>query len=186
MPICRLKRRELTLAKHFRSVPYGERSFSNPQGILTSTARIGYKCVKTFPTAFFQYRPLKEYAIGTIETTFDLSKDLTIITAVGKMEADDFRRWTTDYYDGTVTRLHLWDISRADLSEITVENIEENIIITKNVSNLRRGGKTAFVTPKDLEFGIGRMGEMRYEIAIDTIEYQTFRTFDKAKAWLGV
>lgn len=40
------------------------------------------------------------------------------------MEADDFRRWTTDYYAGTVARLHLWDISRADLTKITVDTIE--------------------------------------------------------------
>ena len=115
-----------------------------------------------------------------------MSKDLTVIRAVGKMEADDFRQWTTDYYSGAVTLLHLWDVSGADLSDLTVEDIEEDIIVTRNVSEMRRGGKTAFVTSNDVDFGISRMGEMRYEMEIGSIAYQTFRTIDETKRWLGV
>jgi hypothetical protein len=98
------------------------------------------------------------------------------------MEADDFRQWTANYYSGAVTRLHLWDVTCADLSRITVEDI----MVTQNVSGMRKGGKTAFVTPNDLDFGISRMGEMRYEMGIGSIAYQTFRSFDEAKKWLGV
>ena len=125
-------------------------------------------------------------AIGTIETTFDLSRDLTVIRAVGLMEADDFRQWTAAYYSGVVTRLHLWDVTCADLSRMTVADIEEDIMVTQNVAEKRRGGKTAFVTANDLDFGISRMGEMRYEMEIGSIAYQTFRTLDEAQKWLGV
>jgi len=102
------------------------------------------------------------------------------------MEADDFRQWTATYYAGTVTSLHLWDISEADVSHFTLENIEEDAYCTKQVSGMRKGGKTAFVTPKDLDFGIGRMCETLSEIIVGNIEYQTFRTLADAKKWLGV
>ena len=102
------------------------------------------------------------------------------------MEADDFRQWTAAYYAGVVTHLHLWDVTCADLSRMTVEDIEEDIMVTQNVAEMRRGGKTAFVTANDLDFGISRMGEMRYEMEIGSIAYQTFRTLDEAQKWLGV
>ena len=102
------------------------------------------------------------------------------------METDDFRRWTETYYAGTVTSLHLWDISDADVSQFTFENIEDDAINTKRAAALRKSGKTAFVTPKDLDFGIGRMCETISEYIIGTIEYRTFRTLDEAEAWLGI
>ena len=82
--------------------------------------------------------------------------------------------------------MHLWDISNADVSQFTLDNIEEDAHCTKQVSDMRKGGKTAFVTSKDLDFGIGRMCETLSEIIIKTIEYRTFRTIEDAKEWLGI
>lgn len=124
--------------------------------------------------------------MGTIETQFDLPQDLTIIKARGKMKADDFHEWTAKYYAGTVTLLHLWDVRKADLSEITIGDIQEDAKRTMHFAGMREGGKTAFVTQKDLEFGISRMSEAHSEMEVKSIEYQTFRSIEKAKAWLGV
>jgi pyruvate formate-lyase activating enzyme-like uncharacterized protein len=126
--------------------------------------------------------------MGTIETKYDLTKDLTIIKATGKMKADDFHEWTANYYSGdNVTSLHLWDVTEADLSEIRIGDIQEDAKHTKRLAaNLRKGGKTAFVTHKDLEYGISRMSEAHSEMAIESIEYQTFRTLNDAMEWLGV
>ncbi len=76
--------------------------------------------------------------MGVIETTYDLSRDLTIIKAVGKMEADDFRQWTATYCSGTVTSLHLWDISDADVSQFTLDNIEEDAKEWLGIQNGRK------------------------------------------------
>ena len=45
--------------------------------------------------------------MGTIETTYDLTKDLTIVKAAGKMKAGDFQDWRANYYKGTVTKIRI-------------------------------------------------------------------------------
>jgi hypothetical protein len=102
------------------------------------------------------------------------------------MEPDDFRQWTATCYAGAATALHLWDISDADISQFSFKDIEEGAIHTKRVSGLRRGGKTASITPKDRDFDINRMCETFSEIAIGAIEYPMFRTREDANAWLGI
>jgi hypothetical protein len=79
--------------------------------------------------------------MGEIETTYDLPRNLTIITAVGKMDAADFREWTASYYAGTVTLHTLWDLTRADLSNIQADDLRNDAHHTKNLADLRKGGQ---------------------------------------------
>ena len=125
--------------------------------------------------------------MGTIETTFDLAKDLTIITAKGKMTPDDFHEWTANYYAGTTTALNLWDLTDADLSEIQTDDLIEDTERSKHVAALRKGGKTAVVTPKDsLAYCLCRMREMLAEAEEMPFEFYTFHTLVEARQWLGV
>ncbi len=84
--------------------------------------------------------------MGKIKTTYDKTQDLTTFKVVGRLKADEVHEWQIDHYAGTTTTLHLWDLTDADLSGITIEDILEDIRRTKMVSNARTGGKTAFVT----------------------------------------
>lgn len=124
--------------------------------------------------------------MGQIETKFDLSKDVTIIKAVGKMTADDFRQWTKSYYTGTVTQFVLWDITEADLSDLEAADLREDAMHTKDLADVRKGGKTAIATGNDLEYGMSRMLETFYGIEDIPFEVQIFRSIDEAKKWLGV
>ncbi len=69
--------------------------------------------------------------MGTIETTYDLTKDLTVVKATGKMAEDDFREWRTSYYAGEPTKLILWDISETDLSEIPSKSVATHASLIK-------------------------------------------------------
>ncbi len=124
--------------------------------------------------------------MGTIETTFYLDKNLTVFKAQGKLIRNDFKEWRTNYYAGTVTSLHLWDLYDADLSEITADLIQLDTQRTKQIAGMRAGGKTAFVADKDLAFGLSRMREIYSEIEELQIEYRTFHNIAEAKEWLGV
>lgn len=97
-----------------------------------------------------------------------------------------FIEWKARHYAGTVTSLHLWDLTQADLSEFTTDDLIEDAERTKKVSDARKGGKSAFVCSSTLEFGLSRMSEAFSEIEDTKIEYQTFRRLDEAKEWLGV
>ena len=126
--------------------------------------------------------------MGTIETTYDLPNDLTFVRATGKMTVHDFYEWNTDYYGGTVTSLILWDVSEANLSEISTEDIKNDVIRTNRLSeHVRAGGKTAvFVPTGTLEFGLSRMLEAYFENEHSHFEVKVFSNMDEAKQWLGV
>ncbi|MBC2734148.1 MAG: hypothetical protein HF981_07310 [Desulfobacteraceae bacterium] len=124
--------------------------------------------------------------MGTIETTYDLTKDLTIIKAVGRMKPADFQEWTATYYAGTVTPLALWDLSEADLSEIQTDDLKKDASHTKSLSDVRKGGKTAIVTGNSLEYGLSRMLSAFYEFEQMPFEVQVFESMDEATKWLGV
>ena len=49
----------------------------------------------------------------------------------------------------------------------------------------REGGKTAIVSPRDLEFGIGRMFDTFGEIKNVKFEIRVFRNLPAAREWLG-
>lgn len=123
--------------------------------------------------------------MGTIETTIDQSKDLTVVTATGKMEAADFLEWISSYYNGPVTKLVLWDVSQADFSIIQAEDMRGGAAITQKLSDARRGGKTAIVSKDTLGFGVSRMLEAFYELEGVPFEVQAFHTIDEAMEWLG-
>jgi ribosome biogenesis protein Nip4 len=124
--------------------------------------------------------------LGSIETTKDMSLDVTVNIAKGMMTAADILNWISDYYSGTVTQLILWDFTEANLSDISKEEFEEIAVAAKKRSYVRAGGKTAFVFSEDLGYGIGRMYQALSEL--EEIEYECmgFRKIEEAKKWLGI
>ncbi|MBC2734149.1 MAG: hypothetical protein HF981_07315 [Desulfobacteraceae bacterium] len=127
--------------------------------------------------------------MGTIETKYDMAKDLTVATATGKMTADDHRKWIKKYYDdATVTSLILWDVREADFSEISNQDILDHVKETKQlIADARKGGKTAVVIDKDmLGLGLSRMRESYFEMEEVPVAMRTFTNIDEAMEWLGV
>ena len=127
--------------------------------------------------------------MGTIETTYDLTRDLTIAKAVGKMRAEDHRRWIKSYYAGNnVTQLILWDVTEADYSEITNQEIQNHVAFTKQLAtDARKGGKTAVVIDRDRSIlGLSRMREIYFKMEGVPIDMRTFYDMDDALQWLGV
>jgi len=126
--------------------------------------------------------------MGTIETTYDRSRDLTLVKAIGRMTADNFQEWTANYYAGaeSVTSLVLWDLTQADLLEINTDHLRDDATLTKRLSDRRKGGKTAIVTGTALEYGLSRMLEAFYDIESVLFEVRVFHTIDNAMEWLGV
>ncbi len=124
--------------------------------------------------------------MGTISAKYDRAKDLTIVTAKGVITADDLLDWGNNYYEGQITSLILWDVTNADLSSLQADQLREIAENMSRISEVRKGGKTAFVYDKPLEYGIGRMFQAYSEIEDMPFEVQSFQSFDEAKAWLGV
>ena len=125
--------------------------------------------------------------MGAIETTYDMARDLTIITVTGKMTANDFHQWTASYYAGTTTSLNLWDLTSADLSNIRNDDLLEDTVRSKAFADMRKGGKTAVVASKDtLAFCLSRMREMLAEAEGMPFAFCTFHDRAEAQRWLGL
>lgn len=125
--------------------------------------------------------------MGAISATYDREKNLTLVKATGRMTPEDFHQWLVTYYEGDITLLTLWDLTEADILEISTDDVKEIARRTRKVaSGARQGGKSALVFNSTSHFGMGRMFETYAELANLPFEFRAFQTFDDAQAWLGV
>ncbi len=124
--------------------------------------------------------------MGTIETTFDRSKDLTTFTASGTLTLDHFREYLANYYDVEVTKFVLWDLTKADLTTLKSTHLEELAQSIYRISEMRKGGKTAFVHDESFVLGIGKMFQAYSMMRELPFEVLSFKSIDEAKQWLGV
>ncbi len=128
----------------------------------------------------------KQLAMDTIETIYDYDNDLTIQKVIGKPTIENGINMIEAYYAGKVTKYTLWDFSQSTSSVITNSELRKIIKIIKKHADLRRGGKSALVFNKLLDFGLGRMFETFAQIEDMPFELRSFRNMEKALEWLGI
>jgi hypothetical protein len=124
--------------------------------------------------------------MGTIETTIDPDRDLTIHTVTGEISAGEIRCRIRSYYDGEVTSLLLWDFSAAEIGNITASDVRDLVELTNVLTSRRRDGKTALVFSSASAYGMGRMYDLSKEIGDPAIRHASFRDLKAALEWLGV
>jgi len=123
--------------------------------------------------------------MGSLKTTHDLAKELTIVKAQGKMTAKDFMNWLNKYYLGKVTPLILWDLTAADVTNILARELRELAKEASKRAHLREKGKSALVFSRD-NFGLGRVFEILSNVEGTALEYRSFLDVNEAREWLGV
>ena len=124
--------------------------------------------------------------MGTIETRFFGTHDLTLRIAKGPLTAEEILAALRSYYSGPVTSLLLWDARGADLSALTGEDVRLIVSTVRGYLDPRAGGKTALVFTSDLGYGLGRMFDSYLDSGLTKVENRSFRSLPEALAWLGV
>ena len=119
-----------------------------------------------------------------ITKKFDSENDMTVVTVIGKVTANEIIAAITDFYEGSVTSIILWDLTQGDLSEIGSSDVEIIADLSVKYAEKRPSGKTAVVGSDDLAFGLSRMYEMTKELVKLPFETKTFRDIDEALKWL--
>ena len=122
--------------------------------------------------------------MATIKTSVDIDCQLTIHTVTGELLSDEITNKIKTYNESGPTKFILWDLSEAVLDKITSSQIESFVAVTKQYSNLRKGGKTALVFSSDLGFGLGRVFDSYQDLADSAIPHMTFRSKKLALEWL--
>ena len=123
--------------------------------------------------------------MGTIETSIDFDRDLTIQTVSGEISADDIRRRIRSYYEGEITGLLLWDFTDADIGNISASDVRNLVELTNSYAARRGGGKTALVFSSASSFGMGRMYDLSKEADGRPVTHASFRDLKAALEWLG-
>lgn len=80
----------------------------------------------------------------------------------------------------------IWDLSKADLSNISNEDIQRIAEFGFKYASTRREGKTAFVAPEDFGFGLSRVFAAISEMKPMPVEMGSFRNLNDEKKWLGI
>ncbi len=122
--------------------------------------------------------------MASIKTTIHAPLQLTVRTVVGKVTADELVEALRSYYTGPVTNLILWDFEKAELEDITTDQIHRLVRVTKELLKPHEGGKRALAGSSDLAYGLGRMFDSEQQVASPKLEHKAFRTKDQALEWL--
>jgi hypothetical protein len=119
-----------------------------------------------------------------IETTVDKPNDLTIHKCSGVLTEQKLLDKIQTFYDSNPTLYTLWDFSHAATNSISQEAVRKMLALVQRVGPRRRGGKTAVVAPKDLEYGMARMFQLMSDDTDFPFEIKVFRYFGEASQWL--
>lgn len=113
----------------------------------------------------------------------DNELNLTIYTVKGDFELNLIFELIDKFYQSSHTLNLAWNLSEANLSKISLKEIQRIQYYAKKYNHLRKNGKTAFILSTDINFGIGRMYESIAEINNHHITHHVFRRLDDAINW---
>ncbi len=122
--------------------------------------------------------------MAKIKTSIDYQKDLTVNIISGELTIQEILDKFENYYEGETTKQILCDFTNADWSNIPSHEFRNGISKLKKFS--RKGGKTALVFAKDVDFGIGRMVEVFADIEEYDFKFKSFMDKEDAYEWLGI
>lgn len=111
-------------------------------------------------------------------------KKLTIIKLFGDATSDMIIDALDQFYTSEFTLNVLWDLSDANTSSLTSNQMNTIIEHAKKYSQLRPNGKTAYVSPKDMDFAMARMYQILSELNEHPISHYVFRNHSEAMSWL--
>ncbi len=110
-------------------------------------------------------------------------ENITVIHVDGKVSYNEVINIIKHNYD-IVTCHILWDLTSANLCDITSTHFRSILEYAKTHRPYCPGGKTAYVSTADSTYGMTRMFSAMAEISGMAYPYSSFRSFDEAVTWL--
>jgi hypothetical protein len=120
----------------------------------------------------------------SVTLEFDPVSKITAAIGKGRVTANDLLAALRAFYDNAPTLLALCDLSDADLSSLSTEELARIVQFTERRAEVRRRGKTAITAPGNLEYGMARMYEILADAHAHPVTIRAFRTREQALKWL--
>jgi hypothetical protein len=115
----------------------------------------------------------------------DQASQLTVFMTDGPIRLDDIKEALKKFYGAQPTQKIIWDLSRADFSGATLEQVEELAKFVKGLAHSRDGGRNAIITSESFAYSLGKMYQIFAELARQTSQTRVFKTWDEAEEWLN-
>ena len=112
-------------------------------------------------------------------------QDLTVISFTGKVTGETIMNALMRFYETTITTNVLWDFSDCDVTALTSDDLILFVETAKKNAHRRPNGKSAFIGPTNLTYGLGRMYTAQSQLNKHPIINKIFRTEADARAWLN-
>ena len=123
--------------------------------------------------------------MGRISITREPAHDLTIIALHGEVSPDELATGLAEVRQQPVrAKFHIWDFTNGALGA-PGRDVLTHLASTYR-EGVREGGRTAFVCPRDVQYGLARMFVAYAESHKYTVAMQAFRDMATARAWLGI
>ena len=123
--------------------------------------------------------------MGEIKKEIKRDLELSVYTAVGVVTSEEVQSAIRDFYEkGPITKNVLWDISEADLTGISSEEVLKITRVPRRSLELREGGKTAIVATDDLAYGMSRMYQAVPQSEPVPFVVKVFRDPEEAYDWI--
>jgi len=119
--------------------------------------------------------------LGTI--TVEKADNIMIFNGCGDLSFDDISQAIREHYP-SVTFHVIWDLTEGRIDGISTEQFRNIPLVAKECLVNRVGGKTAYVSSVNHNFGLLRMYTALAEIAGLPYGYNVFKSIAEAKVWL--
>lgn len=123
--------------------------------------------------------------MGIITKSFEAENNLTVFTVVGEISAEQILGQSIAFLADNPSQLVLWDFRLASLANISGAELRMMIEQGKPFADSRKGGLTAIVCAKEIDYGISRMFQTLAEILEIPFEIQVFRNIQDARISLA-
>ena len=120
-----------------------------------------------------------------IDSHIDETNKLTVFKATGVLRYDEIISAVKSFYEGQPTENVLWDLSDITEIQLTSEQVESIVSLSKRFNSARSKGKTAFVAQNDLVYGLSRMFNTLGEISGAPFQRWAFRSMEEAYQWFS-
>lgn len=119
-----------------------------------------------------------------IDQTVDHERNLTTVTVTGAVDADQVCRQILGFLGANPTSRVLWDLRSGTLSMLSATDMQRIITDCAEHADKRRGGRTAVLCARPVDFGLARMFETLAELYHVPFDIRVFGEHDEAMAWL--
>ncbi len=109
---------------------------------------------------------------------------LTWFIGEGLVQLTDVKKVLELFYSGQPTQMTIWDLTGADLSNATLDQVEDLAGFVKDLSHSRVGGRNAIVATDPFAYTLGKMYQLFADLAKQTSQTKIFKTRTEAKEWL--